>query len=309
MSFAERLNTSWELLRRSLQVIRGEPRLVLFPLVSGLCTIVMAVFFFTPFLVLLFSEIWWTPPDWFAVGHDLQRMTKEQTFDAFAKDIAGGFYAYGVLIYLTSLVMASFFNVAFYHEILRALAGDPVSLRGGLRFALSRLQAILRWSLLAGTVGAVIRAIEEKLGWVGKWVMGLLGTAWSVAAVFAIPVIVRRAESNPLVVLRDSAATLKRTWGESVAGYVGIQIAGGLAVLALTIAAVLGVIVGMKLHAGWLMIFVGGSWFLALIAVGVLFSMATHVYRCALYVYASEGVVPGPFTAELMDAGWKVKKA
>ena len=308
MSFAQRLNTSWELLRRSLQVIRGEPRLLLFPLVSGLCTIAMAVFFFAPFVVLLFSEIWWTPPDWLAVGNEMQRMSKEQSFDAFTQQIAGGFYAYGVLIYLTSLVMGSFFNVAFYHEILRALAGDPVSLRGGLRFAFSRLQAILRWSLLAGTVGLVIRTVEEKLGWVGKWVMGLLGTAWSVAAVFAIPVIVRRAESNPLVVLRDSAATLKRTWGESVAGYVGIQIAGGLGVLAITVAAVLGLIVGMKLHAWWLMLFVGGSWLLALIAIGVLFSMATHVYRCALYVYASEGVVPGPFTAELMDAGWKVKK-
>lgn len=308
MSFAQRLNTSWELLRRSLQVIRGEPRLLLFPLVSGVCTIAMALFFFAPFLMLLFSEIWWTPPDWMAVGHDVQRMTKEQAFDAFTQQIAGGFYAYGVLIYLTSLVMGSFFNVAFYHEILRALAGEPVSLRGGLKFALSRLQAILRWSLLAGTVGLVIRTIEEKLGWVGKWVMGLLGTAWSVAAVFAIPVIVRRSESNPLVVLRDSAATLKRTWGESVAGYVGIQIAGGLAVLALTFGAVVALMGAMKLHSGRLMIGIGAGWLLALIAVGVLFSLATHVYRCALYVYASEGVVPGPFTAELMDAGWKVKK-
>jgi hypothetical protein len=243
-----------------------------------------------------------------AVGENVQRMTKEQGFEAFTKDLAGGFYAYGVLIYLTSLVTAAFFNVAFYHEILRALAGEPVSLRRGLRFALSRLSAILRWSLLAGTVGALIKAIEDRLGWVGRWVMGLLGTSWSVAAIFAIPVIVRRTEVNPFVVLRDSAATLKRTWGESVAGYVGIQIAGGIAVLALTACVVAAAFVAITLRSGLLFLAAGVTWILALIVVGTLFGMATHVYRCALYVYASEGVVPGPFTAALMDAGWKVKK-
>jgi len=53
-----------------------------------------------------------------------------------------------------------------------------------------------------------------------------------------------------------------------------------------------------------------GAWLLLAIWIAAfLISMATHVYRCALYVYASEGVIPEPFTAELMDAGWKVKKA
>jgi hypothetical protein len=36
--------------------------------------------------------------------------------------------------------------------------------------------------------------------------------------------------------------------------------------------------------------------------------VAGHIYRGALYVYATEGVVPAPYTAELMDAAWKVKK-
>ena len=32
------------------------------------------------------------------------------------------------------------------------------------------------------------------------------------------------------------------------------------------------------------------------------------VYRCALYIYATEGVVPGTFDQELLDSAWKVKK-
>jgi hypothetical protein len=36
--------------------------------------------------------------------------------------------------------------------------------------------------------------------------------------------------------------------------------------------------------------------------------VATDVYRGALYVYPSEGVVPSAYTEELMSAGWKMKK-
>jgi hypothetical protein len=309
MTIADRLHTSWELMRSSLQVMRGSPRLLLFPLVSAACSVALALFFFAPFLYLLFTETWYTPPEWIAVGKQIQGLTKEAQFDQFAHSIAGGFYAYGALIYLVSLVTGTFFNVAFYHAVMRALAGEAVSLRGGLRFALSRSSAILRWSLLAGTVGLVIRTVEEKLGWVGRLMLGFLGAAWSVAAVFAIPVIVRREESNPFAVLRDSAATLKRTWGEAVAGFVGIQIFGAVAVVGLTVLAIAALIGAALLHKVWMMVAIGGLWFVGLLAVGVFFSLATHIYRCALYIYASEGVVPGPYTAELMDAGWKVRKA
>jgi len=35
--------------------------------------------------------------------------------------------------------------------------------------------------------------------------------------------------------------------------------------------------------------------------------MVNPVYRCALYIYATEGVVPGKFDKELLDSAWKVK--
>jgi hypothetical protein len=46
-----------------------------------------------------------------------------------------------------------------------------------------------------------------------------------------------------------------------------------------------------------------------MMVVGALVAVATDVFRCALYVYASEGVVPQPYTTELLNAGWKVKKS
>lgn len=308
MTFSDRLKTSMELLKSSLQVIRRHPRLMLFPIASSGFMLLLALFFFAPIIGLVVSEIWWNPRSWEVIARGAHQMGKEEALGNFMRSLATGFYAYGVLIYLVSTVLAAFFNVAFYHEILRSLAGETPSLRRGLRFAWSRSSAILRWSLLAGTVGALIKAIEDRLGWIGKIVMGFFGATWSVASVFAIPVIVRRDEKNPVRVLRDSAATLKQTWGESVSGFVGIQVVGTVAIIGLTFLAIGAFTLSAKLHAFWLIVTLLAGWLTAITAIGVLLSMATHIYRCALYVYASEGVVPGPYTAELMDAGWRVRK-
>ena len=61
-------------------------------------------------------------------------------------------------------------------------------------------------------------------------------------------------------------------------------------------------------HLGWFAVFLGALWLVAVVGLSLVINLATHVYRCALYVYASEGVVPGPYTAEMMNAGWKVKR-
>ena len=296
-SYADKLRTSWQLFRQSLQVLRKNPKLYLFPVASTLCAIAILLFFFAPIVLVLFG----LTRNW-TVTH------ANVNWDDFAARVGLVKYVYGVVRYLVSMFVATFMNVAFYNEIMRALAGEQVSIRHGLRFALSRVQAILMWSLLAGTVGLIIRAIEERLGWLGKIVMAAIGTAWSVAAVFAIPVIIRRTDSNPLVVLRDSVATLKRTWGESLAGWVGIRL-GGVVFVLLSVGLLLpAVLLSIGLHQFWMIPTAALVWLLSVFVTAFLVSMATHVYRCALYVYASEGVVPEPYTAEMMNAGWKVKK-
>jgi hypothetical protein len=36
-------------------------------------------------------------------------------------------------------------------------------------------------------------------------------------------------------------------------------------------------------------------------------NVVNSVYRCALFIYATEGVIPEPFDKELLDSAWKVK--
>ena len=150
MSFSSRLHTSWQLLHCSVSVLRTHPRLLILPAIATVCLFTVALFFMTPLIVLILRE------------------GSVDRIDAAAQEYRGLFYLGGGLIYLISMVVGTFFNVAFFHELLRAFAGEPISLRRGWQFALSRLGPILNWSLLAATVGLIIRAIEERLGWLGR---------------------------------------------------------------------------------------------------------------------------------------------
>jgi hypothetical protein len=310
-NLSTKFTRSWRLFASSCQIIGRQPKLLLFPLVAFAFTVVIALFFIAPAALLPTGHALSQSAHWQAAAHrfvELQPVVSTTYSKTQHVGLTGAGYAYVAVLYLTSMFCATFFNVAFYNEIIKALAGDEVSIRAGLRFACSRIRAILLWSLFAGAVGLIIKTLEERLGWVGRWVMRLVGTVWSVASVFVIPIIVREGNANPFTLLRTSAATLKKTWGESLIGYVGITFASWIMLLGSVI-----FLVGTGVVSVWLghpdFIFVAvGLWLVAMFVYGYFISLAGHIYRGALYVYASEGVVPEPFTAELMDAAWKVKK-
>ncbi len=331
-SLSEKFTRSWQLLASSFQIIGRQPKLLLFPLVAFSCTVLIVLFFLAPVALLPTGHSWSDSAHWKAAGQRLiekrpadfvpgqpdhtllnldhlsvdSQRAKPQT--ASRVQLTTTAYAYLVALYLTSMFLATFFNVAFYNEIIKALAGDEISLWVGLRFACSRLRAILLWSLFAGAVGLIIKTLEARFGWVGRWVMRLIGVVWSVASVFVIPIIVREENANPFTLLRTSAATLKKTWGESLIGYVGITLVTWVAVLASVIFLIGTVLLSVWLHHPVYILAAVCFWLLAMFVYGYLVGVAGHIYRGALYVYASEGVVPEPFTAELMDAAWKVKK-
>jgi hypothetical protein len=211
-------------------------------------------------------------------------------------------------IYFVSMFLATFFNVALYSEIIAALNGKGISFRRGFSMARRRLASILAWSLLAGVVGWIIRSIEGRLPFAARIVTGLIGLAWSIAAVFAIPVIIQQEPMrNPLTILRQSAMTLKRTWGEGLIGYLGLS-AGSVVIFAVSLLPLLltGAL-AMLFKSLWLLVIAGLVWVIGLLSMAYISGVASHVYRCALYVYAAEGVVPEPYNRELLDMAWKVK--
>lgn len=297
---------SWSLFTSSLQVIKQHKKLLLFPVVTAACSVVIAIFFFAPALLYPTGHSLTTSGHWYSVAARIGLDLSAEKPELHPTTLM---YAYTVVIYMVSMFLATFANVAFYHQILEALSGQPVSLRAGVRFAASRWQSVLVWSLFAGLVGLIIKSLEERFGLIGQWVMKFVGVVWSVASIFAIPVIIREGTTNPVALLRNSAGTLRKTWGESLIGYAGITVGSWIVALGSMALLAGAVVAAVLMHVPILILPAVLLWLAGIFAYGYIIAVANHVYRCALYVYASEGVVPASYNADMMNMAWKVKKS
>jgi hypothetical protein len=59
----------------------------------------------------------------------------------------------------------------------------------------------------------------------------------------------------------------------------------------------------------WLLLISLGPWLLGLVLYSYLSSIASRIYLCALYLYAADKTVPGPYEASMMSMAFKPKKA
>lgn len=300
---------SWSLMKSSLSIIGQNKQLLVFPLVIFLCTVGIVLFFVAPAVLRPTGYSLLSSEHWQAISHSLFRQSAPGlgTQQVAFTPAAMGYLAF---LYLVSMLVATFCNVAFYHEILAALNREPVSVLRGLKFASSRLGSIVMWTLFAGLVGLIIKTIEERMALVGRIIGRIIGLAWSVASVFAIPVIVREEQNaNPVAVLRKSAGVLKRTWGEALIGYTGLAFANALILISSLVWLFGAVALSMAVQNYFILAFAGLVWFLAICAWSYLTGVASQVYRGALYLYASEGIVPAPYDQAMLDMAWKFKKS
>ncbi len=316
-----RFQRSWELFKCSLAVMRRDPQLLIFPIVTSAFTILVALLFLFPVAFQPTGHSYASAAHWQTVAHRVGIVSGDRnSAEAEERPYVPGrptvfapgkpMLAYFAVMYFTSMLCATFFNVAFYKQIMNGLRGEPVSIMGGLAFACTRWKSILLWTLFAGLIGYVIKALEEKFGLIGRLVMRFVGTAWSVACVFVIPVIITEAGlANPFSVLKKSAMTVKQTWGESLIGYAGLSFGGLFVLLFSAVWLGTGITLCLVFHLYWFIAFVALGWVFTLCAWSYVMGVASQIFRCALFLYASEGALPDPYTGDMMAMAWKMKKA
>ena len=335
-----KISRGWRIFKNSMVVLKHHKKLMLFPIISLMIVLGIIMFFMlsvTSFKIEDHSEkgIKKTEIDCLVYKYKSEMVTDKNGKKSWNKKISSplliklfpkyspdkfrngtsdrqnSFIAIIIIlvIYLGLMFFATFFNVVFYSEIIQALNGNEVSIIRGFKLAWSKKLQILFWSLFAGIIGYIIKILEEQFGLIGRIIMNLIGVTWSVASVFAVPIIIREQNNiNPIDYLKKSALTIKNTWGEGLIGYIGF----GWISLSFVLATVL--ILGVPLFififnsmiTGCLII--GGIWVIALLAYFYIINVMERIYLCSLYVYASEGVIPEVFDKEILDTAWKVKK-
>jgi hypothetical protein len=274
-------------MKASAAVLRSDKSLLVFPLLSGLCTLLVAASFLIPVGLMAIGD-----------GHAGARVEEGMSADAYL--LMFGFY-------LVQYFVIIFFQTALTGVALMHLRGEPTSVAAGFALARARLPQILGYALIAATVGLVLRMIQERLGLLGRLVVGFIGLAWTVATFLVVPVLVSK-DVGPIDAVKESVALLKRSWGENLIGNGGIGIVFGLLmVLAVLVGAVLigGAVAMQSVVAIVVAAVIVVTGFVLL---GLVQASLQGIYAAALYRYAESGEASVGFDQALLQQAFAPKK-
>jgi hypothetical protein len=220
----------------------------------------------------------------------------------------GAVPALGMLVfYIVAYFVTLFFNTALVGAAMIRMDGGNPRLGDGLRIAWERAGRIFGYACIAATVGLLLRALEQRIGLIGRIVVKLIGVGWALATFLVVPVLVTR-DVGPVDAVKESAELLRRTWGENLIGNLGLGFVFGAAYLGLAIVS-LGILVlaaqtGRPLFIS-LILLIAIAAFLVLSA---LHATMQGVYSAALYRYATDHATPLPgFGPELLEGAFAAK--
>jgi hypothetical protein len=263
----DRLSRSWSLVRASAAVLMKDKELLLFPALSLVALLVVAASFALPVLGL-------------GALDGLSRGA--------SKSISAGVYVVAFLFYFSQYFVISFFNAALVGAAMIRLEGGDPTLGDGLRIATSKIAVIAGYALVAATVGLILRIIQERVGFIGRIIVGLLGIGWSIATYLVVPVLVAR-DVGPIDAVKESAALLKKTWGENIIGQAGLGIAFAFIFLGVIFCGIFLVGVAVLTHSVFLVV---AAALLAILAIGItalVQAALSGIYAAALYRFATTG--------------------
>lgn len=279
----ERFSRSWSLVKASAVVLRQDKELLVFPLLSTIAALVVAATFVVPAIGL----------GWFEQmeGND---------------GASPAMIVYGFLFYLVQYMVIFYFNTALVGAAMIRLDGGDPTVGDGLRIAGSKLGPILGYAAIAATVGMILRAIQERAGFIGKWVAGLLGVAWTVATFLVVPVLVTR-DVGPLDALKESATLLRKTWGENLIGNGGLGLVFGLVYVLLALVGFGVVMAVASLGSAALTGALVALLVIAYIVLTLVHAALSGIYSAALYRYASEGQGSASFSPDVLSNAFRIK--
>jgi hypothetical protein len=274
---------SWALARASLGVLRSDKELLVFPMISAVAVVLVIASFALPVFGLeLYKGL---------AGED---------------GITAGGYLLAFLFYLVQYFVIFFFNSALVGAAMIRLDGGDPTVADGLRIARGKWARILGYAAIAATVGLLLRMVEERAGFIGRIVIGLVGVAWTLATFLAVPVLVAR-DVGPVDAVKESASLLGRTWGENLIGNGGL----GLVMMLLNLVVVL-------VFGGLAFAFAGNGMAtlavamvvlgaLVLLGLALVQSALSGIYSAALYRFAVMGDAPQGFDAVLLRDAFQRK--
>ena len=269
LGFRTRLRRGWNITKLGMHVVRADPELMVYTLLSGLFSVGAAI--------------------------GLLAATGGMGFFVSGEDgVESGMLVGMFLTYMVVGMITVFWNAAIIASAYERLTtGSNPSFSYGIKEAAKRLPAIIVWGLISGTVGLIVGLLEGMaqddnpvVRAIGSIASLIVKVAWWMTTFFVVPMLVLEGyqvgES-----MRRSPELFEKTWGEDVVSTGGTGIVNFLVIL-------LVVLICMPLFAlgelgmglAFALMFIG-------IGLSVLFFTACEaVNRASLYYYAKTGESP-----------------
>lgn len=264
LSIIDKFRYTWSLMGASWQVLRQDKELLLFPLLSGVCCLLVMASFAIP----IFATGAYEPP----------------TAESPVTDHVlyyGGMFAF----YFANYFVIAFFNTGIIAAAIHRMEGGDPTFSWGFGEAWKRIHLILGWALVAATVGVLLRVLEERSGKLGKIVAAIGGLAWTLVTFLVVPVLVVQ-NKGPLAAVKESGKLLRRTWGEQLVG----NFSFGLVFFVINLPAIAAVFGGIVLFVGGNTVAGGALIGLAivyLLVAGLVQSALQSIFQAAVYLYAT----------------------
>jgi hypothetical protein len=268
----ESIGRSIELFRTSWGILMADKKLLVFPLLSGIISLIVLATFILPLVI----------------GQFL-----------------GGLFFYAALFvfYLVSSFVVIFFNTALISCVNARLQGRDMSVGEGLSNALRHFTPILGWALLSATVGIILQLIRERVGFIGQIAAGLVGGAWGLVTFFVVPVLVLE-DKGVFDAIKESTTLIRKTWGESIIGSGSIM----LVFIIIGVIGFLGVLATMMLGSAVLSGIALVLFIALVIILAVVAAAMQGIFVTALYSYAKSGTVPAAYTKDLIQNAFVQKQ-
>lgn len=286
----DKLENSWKLAKECWRVLMLDKEMLMFPVLNIITSIIAGAS--------IIAALWFTDSLYDPTASQLELQTSLFSSSALPAILTM------VLVTYVLYVITIFFNAGLITCAFIRLCGDDPVLADGFNIAWKRLPQILAWSVIATTVGLLLRLLKGKNGNSGGIISGLLGFGWRVATFFTIPVIVAE-EKGPIDAAKRSASLIKKNWGEAISLEVGFT---ALAAILMAIPMALfgfatQIFIFAPILAGSM---VALSIIIALV-VSITISTLDAIAKAALYMFASSGQMPEGFSQDVLENTFKQK--
>lgn len=277
---------SWKILKLSLDVMKKDKELFLFPLFGGIFSILFMIAMIFPIIIV-------TPA---------------------SEKVGTGLSLYAVIfiVYFGLAMIATFFNTCVVYTVKTRFEGKNATFLDSIKFTLSRIHLVIAWGLISATVGLLLRIIDEigeRMGAVGevivKIITSILGAVWSIITLFVIPAMVYH-NVGPIDAIKRSAKALKSAWGESLIRYYGLGI---IQIILIVVGIILGIVLAMATSSITLLFYtIILLTIIYVVAVIVFFNLANTIFNTALYFYADTGKLPDAYNSEIIKNAFQNKE-